>query len=299
MEDKSKICLIDDSVSGVGGTSLTLDAIMEPQRHRVDVRSTLDFSLKDVFSYDFFVLGNVLGFNQNSFDSIMMIMHEDKNFVKIEFDYGYCQYRGNIPHKILGGSNCDCPKDSPSNYLNEIYKKIRTQALHIFYMSQGQMEIHDKHLLDFPEEKKSVLSSCFTSDTLLMFKSLKKKNKNNKYAIIDGNGGWHTQAKGIEQSIKYAKDNNLEYDLIKTKTHKEMLNILSNYKALITLPIIDDTCPRITLEARYMGLEVITNEFSQHTTEDWWKDSDEKALAFTESRPKYFWEKIKYLQENV
>ena len=48
-----------------------------------------------------------------------------------------------------------------------------------------------------------------------------------------------------------------------------------------------------------MGLEVITNEFSQHTTEDWWKDSDEKALAFTESRPKYFWEKIKYLQENV
>ena len=225
-----------------------------------------------------------------------MMMDEDKSFVKIEFDYGYCQYRGIIPHKILGGADCNCPSSGSSNHLTEIYKKIRTQAEHIFYMSQGQMDIHDKHLIDFPKIKKSVLSSCFTSDTLLKFKSLRKKNKNSKYAIIDGNGGWHTEAKGISQSIKHAEKNNLEYDLIKTKTHEEMLNILSNYKGLITLPIIHDTCPRITLEARYMGLEVITNEFSQHITEDWWKGSDTKALDFTKSRPNYFWNKLKCLK---
>ena len=151
MQNEKNICLIDDSVSGVGGTSLTLDAIIEPQKQRVDVRSTLDFSLKDVFGYDFFVLGNTLSFNQNSFDAIKMMMDEDKSFVKIEFDYGYCQYRGIIPHKILGGADCNCPSPDSSSHLSEIYKKIRTQAEHIFYMSQGQMDIHDKHLIDFPK----------------------------------------------------------------------------------------------------------------------------------------------------
>ena len=58
-----------------------------------------------------------------------------------------------------------------------------------------------------------------------------------------------------------------------------MINLLSSYKGLISLPIIEDTCPRITLEARYMGLEVITNKMSQHTKEDWWVKSDEEALA--------------------
>ena len=152
------------------------------------------------------------------------------------------------------------------------------------------------HLEEINENKKSILSSCFTLETLLLFDKLKNKKKNNKYAIIDGQGGWHSQAKGVSESIKHAKENKIEYDLIKTKTHIEMLNLLSSYKGLISLPIIDDTCPRITLEARYMGLDVITNNFSQHITEDWWKGNDEEALSFTKSRPNYFWNKLKCLK---
>ena len=61
------------------------------------------------------------------------------------------------------------------------------------------------------------------------------------------------------------------------------------------MPIIHDTCPRITIEARYMGLKVITNEFSQHIGEEWWQGTDEEAFSFTKSRPKFFWEKLKCL----
>lgn len=286
-------CLIDDSVSGVGGTSLTLDAILEPNRKNVKSISTFEFTLTDLFSSDFFILGNLMNFSQNSLDAIKLLM-EQKNFVKIEFDYGYCPYRGNIPHKILGGSECSCPEKG--THFFDIYKLIRKNASHIFYMSEGQMKIHDNHLEEINENKKSILSSCFTLETLLLFDKLKNKKKNNKYAIIDGQGGWHSQAKGVSESIKHAKENKIEYDLIKTKTHIEMLNLLSSYKGLISLPIIDDTCPRITLEARYMGLDVITNNFSQHITEDWWKGNDEEALSFTKSRPNYFWSKLKCLK---
>ena len=73
-------------------------------------------------------------------------------------------------------------------------------------MSKEQMEIHDEDLLGIDETKKSVLSSCFSTETMLRFESLANKNKSDKYAIIDGQGGWHTQAKGINESIKHAEE---------------------------------------------------------------------------------------------
>ena len=293
LDFQKKICLVDDSVAGVGGTSLTLDAIIEPNKEGVELIPTTEFSLKDVFSYDFFIFGNIVNFTPNSLDAVKLVL-EQKKFVKIEFDYGYCKFRGEVPHQKLGGCDCDCREFN--HYFNDLYDLIRSNALHIFYMSKEQMSIHDNYLNKIDDDKKSVLSSCFTKENLEAFKKLKKKKKNNKYAIIDGNGGWHTEAKGISKSIEYAKQNNLEYDLIKTKTHPELLEILSTYKGLITLPIIHDTCPRVTIEARFMGLDLITNDFSQHITEEWWKSDDESAFNFTKSRPKYFWEKIKCLK---
>ena len=292
-----KFLLVYDSVKGIGGTMLTLDAIFEDfKQDSFSQVSTSDFSLTHAFSKNtFFIFGNITSFTQNSLDAILFTM-ENFPFVKIEFDYGYCPYRGSVPHKILANQECECPfgENSDSN-LSKIYTLIKEKSLHIFYMSDAQMAIHDKHLLGIEKTKKSTLSSCFKKETLGKFKVLKVKPKNNKFAIIDGKGGWHSKAKGIEKSIKYAKDNKLDFDLIKTETYSEMLDKLSNYRSLITFPIIHDTCPRITIEARYMGLDVITDEFSQHITEAWWKGNDEEAFNFTKSRPEYFCEKIKCL----
>lgn len=283
-----KFCLVDDSVNFLGGTSLTLDAIIEPNKKNVAFVSTMDFSLKDVFSFDFFIFGNTTNLNSNSLQSILHCMDE-KDFCKIDFDYGYCKYRGNIPHEILGGEACSCPESH--SHLDKLYKKIKDRAKFNFFMSREQMEMHQSKL--GKSNNDLVLSSCFTKETMLQFKKLKDKKKNGRYAIIDGQGGWHTQAKGINESIAYAQDNNLNFDLIKTKTYQEMLDLLSNYYGLISMPIIHDTCPRITIEARYMGLKVLTNKYSQHITEDWWKSSDEEAFEFTLGRPDFFWDTIK------
>ena len=278
-------------MDGVGGTMLTLDAIIEPNIESVKKIKTLDFSLKDTFaSNSFFIFGNLMGFDKNSLDAVSYCMNNCP-FVKIEFDYGYCINRGRVPHKILSGTDCNCP----NSHLKDLYDLIRSNSLHLFFMSKQQMAMHDEDLSPFPQDKKSVLSSCFLESNLLSFDKLKKKNKNNKYAIIDGNGGWHSQAKGVSQSIEYAKSNKIDFDLIKTNSHEEMLNKLSDYQGLISMPIIHDTCPRIIIEARYMGLEVITNEFSQHIEEEWWKGTDKEAFSFTKSRPKFFWEKLKCL----
>ena len=53
-------CLVDDSVSGVGGTSLTLDAIVEPEEGNVDFIPTNYFTLKDAFCQrKCFIFGNI------------------------------------------------------------------------------------------------------------------------------------------------------------------------------------------------------------------------------------------------
>ena len=298
MRDFQKICVVDDSASGVGGTRLTLEAIFESNLEKLNFIPTRDLKLKDAFgSFDLFIFGNIMNLDRNNIDVLNLIMKE-KPFVKIEFDYGYCQYRGRVPHQILGGGACDCDKNQE---LASIYESIHSQSLHTFYMSEQQMLMHNEDLSRYKnitgkfKNEQSILSSCFSKENLLLFRKLKEKNKNERYAIIDGQGGWHSKAKGINESIEYAKCNSLEFDLIKTDTHKEMLDVLSNYKGLISMPIIHDTCPRITIEAKLMGMEVITNGMSQHTKEDWWNKGYDQAFDFVKSRPKYFWEKLRCL----
>ena len=161
MAQMKKFCLIDDSVSGVGGTSLTIDAIVEPEAENVDFVSTIDFSLKDAFKkYEYFILGNITSFSQNSHDAIVCMM-ENRKFVKIEFDYGYCSYRGRIPHEILGGDKCQCPfPPSGNQHLAEIYNLIKFNSSHIFYMSNEQMRMHDEDLIGIDKSKKSIYCPC-------------------------------------------------------------------------------------------------------------------------------------------
>ena len=159
----SQFCFIDDSVAGVGGTALTLDAIVEPERGNVDFVPTSDLQLSDLFKdYELFILGNTLGFDKNSFDCLIHLT-ETLRFVKIEFDYGYCMYRGKVPHKILAKEECSCPFGATgTSSLCQLYDNIKTNALHIFYMSEGQMKMHDDSLMGVNKKKKSVLEGDST-----------------------------------------------------------------------------------------------------------------------------------------
>jgi len=58
---------------------------------------------------------------------------------------------------------------------------------------------------------------------------------------------------------------------------------------LIFLPIQYDTCPRVTIEARLLGLDVITNENSQHISEEWWVEDLDVVEDYLKNRPEFFW----------
>jgi len=158
-------------------------------------------------------------------------------------------------------------------------------------MSEAQKQIHG-NVFSAPEVESwnpaLVLSSCFSPASLNKMKEFREKPKNGKYAIIQGHPGWHSQAKGVSESVNYALENDLEYEIISTSTHEEMLEKLSAFEGLIFLPIIEDTCPRITIEAKLMGLKVITNPNSQHTSEEWWDFPLDKMEEYLKERPLKF-----------
>jgi len=287
----NKYIFVDDAVAGVGGTALTLEGITEPHQDEVGFIPTRDLTLTHAATLcpSMWIFGNITNLTPATIDTIVWIMQHHP-FVKIEFDYGYCPYRGSIPHSTLTKQECHCPLGEHSvPHLMRLYESIHRHARYIFYMSDEQRSFHLQALNVTLSTKHLRLSSCFKKDSLHLMEKLRNSNTNGKFAIIDGNGGWHTKAKGIEESKLYGKKNKLGFDVLKTDTNAELLRLLSPYEGLLFHPIIHDTCPRITIEAKLLGLKVITTTKSQHITEEWWNKSIEEIVSYLESRPYYFW----------
>ena len=80
-----RFCFIDDSVHALGGTALTLNALVEPNKSQVDTVPTEFFRFNESDNL-FYVIGNCMTLSQESFESLYY-MTKKANFCKVEFDY--------------------------------------------------------------------------------------------------------------------------------------------------------------------------------------------------------------------
>ena len=282
---------LDDQAIAIGGTNLTSLSILESRIGDVQSIScgslTIDFINNNLDKV--WIIGNIMSLMQLNpavADTLFSLTH----FVKLEFDYNFCPYRGEVSHQVLGKCNCECPYGVTGvQQLARIYDLIIHNASHIFFMSERQRAVYSTHLPLMNFDKTSILSSCFSTESLKKMEEFRSVSKNGKYAILSGFGGWHSQAKGFEDAKSYCEINKIEYDILPIQDHHQHLASLSQYSGIVFLPIIHDTCPRCIIEARLMGLGVVTNVNSQHTTESWWGLSIEELGSYLAQRPSYFW----------
>ena len=134
------------------------------------------------------------------------------------------------------------------------------------------------------EENCEVISSAFAEGDLRFMQSIRDNEKDNKYLIL-GSSSW---IKGTEQCISYAKENNLEFEVISDLQYHELLIKMSTSKGLIFKPLDYDTCPRIVIEAKMLGCELIMNEHVQHKDEEWFATAD-TCYQYLKDRPTAFW----------
>jgi hypothetical protein len=291
MENK-KYILLDDQAIEIGGTNLTTMSILEDRQKEVFTLQTATLSLSSIRENKdkLWIIGNIMSLVNNQNPQVVEELFNTIKFIKLEFDYNFCPYRGEIPHRILGNQQCSCPHGITGHKtLSKIYDLITKNAQHLFFMSERQRAIYINHLPIISTDKTSILSSCFSKESFNLFKSLKNNTKNEKYAILEGYGGWHSKAKGVDEAKNFCFTNNITFDILPVQKYEDHIKLLSQYKGLVFLPIIDDTCPRCLIEARLLGLDVIANINSQHVTEWWWKDTS-KTEEYLENRAKYFWD---------
>lgn len=286
-----KYIVLDDCLVKNGGTYLTLDSILESRNEDCFTISfsTLTKNFIDSNKDKLWILGNLMKVVlENKTEELFKILEECK-FIKLEFDYNFCPYRSEFGHEVFKKQKCECPHGSSGDpVLSKMYDLITLNCKHSFFMSERQRAVYSAHLpmLDF--SKSSVLSSCFSKSSLDLFEKHKDNAKNDKYAILEGYGGFHSFAKGVKEAKDFCEANNFKFDVLPNQDYEKHIETLSYYKGLIFTPVIHDTCPRCIIEARLLNLEVICNNNCQHIYEFWWKDKS-KTLDYLKERPNYFW----------
>jgi len=261
-----------------GGAELTTDAIIDASYFPVNrVRShQVNKEAMEAHKDALWMFGNFSGLTPDC----LLYAAKNLDYVVLEYDYKFCKYRSIKKHEKFEGK-CDCTEQSSGRLVAAFMAKSRMN----FWMSKNQCDLYTSH---FPFIKNNtILNSIFSDDTLSYLKSLNTKNKNDKWIILDS-PSW---IKGREDAIAHAEDNNLEYELVWGLEHKELLHKLAKSKGLILLPLAHDTCPRLTMEARALGCQLVLNDHVQHKDEDWFSDSD-TMMSYLSTRAAYFWEKI-------
>lgn len=229
-------------------------------------------------------------FNYRLMDhNLIPLIVANLNYSIVEYDYKFCQYRSIDLHKRETGEECNCH----NSQIGKIISAFLYGSENIFWMSQKQSEVYHERFPFLKDNNQLVLSSIFSLKDLEFIGSLRKarENNNNKWAVIDGNS-W---IKGVVESKKVVTDVlQSEAELLSGLPYYDLLRKLSEFKGLSFHPLGDDTCPRTTIEAKLLGLEISINEHVQHAEEDWFNGEKtyDDLLFYLLSRHQAFWDTI-------
>jgi hypothetical protein len=262
-----------------GGAELTTDAIMSYNKNNQIAKinsKTLTEEIVNANKDFHFIICNFSDLEPKA----KLALCRDANYSIIEYDYKFCSYRSPEKHKAVTGKECDCI-EKESSKLNLVFYG---RAEKVWFMSAAQRDIFLSKVKTIKEQNTHVLSSIFAKGDLTFMKSIRDNPKNDKYLILDS-GSW---IKGTQANIDYAKDNDLEYELIKNLQYHELLIKMSTSKGLIFRPLGADTCPRIVMEAKLLGCELILNDYVQHKDEEWFA-TVESCEEYLDNRAATFW----------
>ena len=205
------------------------------------------------------IFGNFASIDYNLIPSIIANM----KYGIVEYDYKYCKYRSPEKHFAAEGSDCDCHEQVQGKMISAFYYGARK----IWWMSEGQKELYHTKFPFLSKTENEVLSSVFDESFFSTVANLVKENvkKKKEKWIIVGSNSW---IKGVEDSISYCEENNLDYEIVSNVAHYSLLEKLSKSKGLVFLPRGLDTCPRLVIEAKLLGCDLAINENVQHAREE-------------------------------
>lgn len=262
-----------------GGAEITTESIIEDKKNEIiKINSHLvDMNFVENNLDKKWIFCNFANLEEN----IKIKLCKKINYSIIEYDYKFCKYRSIEKHRMLENKDCDCTEYTTGKINMAFYG----YAKRIWFMSEKQRGIFLKNIKSIKEENTEVLSSIFRKGDLRFIDNIKNNEKNDKYLILNSSS-W---IKGTQDCIQHAKQNGLEYELVKDLPYHELLIKMSCSKGLIFRPLGGDTCPRIVIEAKLLGCNLILNDNVQHKDEPWFSGEYDSCREYLKNRVATFW----------
>ena len=287
--NECKVVFVSDNFveDYVGGAELTSEALIQSSPFLVFKLRSKEVTVKNLEQgHDkFWVFGN---FSQMDYKLIPTIVANMKYSI-VEYDYKFCRYRSPEKHLEIEKTECDCQDHVHGKLVSALYQGAKS----LWWMSETQMDLYHKRFPFLADRPNVVLSSVFDEEFFLNMKVLRSKYENNRSEkwIVIGSNSW---VKGVSDAEDYCKENNLEYELVWGIPYQECLDKLASSKGLVFLPKGGDTCPRLVIEAKLLGCELVLNENVQHKNELWFNtDNLEDTESYLYAARDRFWNALK------
>lgn len=237
--------------------------------------------LIDNFNLEFEYSQNVNSFDINNFYIIsnISLMRPDLvrqipnlNYIIIENDYKICQSRHpwRWPDSII-------PKNERINY--DLYKNAKA----VFVQTNDHLRVFK--INDVNANFVNLHSSIWSENDLnLLEKILNNTNDKNGYYGIYETNNWIKNTNG---AIDYCKNNNFNYKLIPNNHNREVfLSEIANCSHLVFLPIARETFCRLVVEAKCMGVNVITTKNYGASLEGYFEMIGQELIDFLREQTK-------------
>lgn len=243
---------LEDSIAG--GSEFVNDTVAKLLDIKI-IKSNLYTPKKE----DFLIISNISTMKQGNIDFIK----DNCNYVILEHDYKIHWTRHPWRFK-----DCIIPKSERINY--DLYKNAKA----VFTQTDDHTQVFKQN--EVTANFVSLKCSIWSDSELNLFSTLKKPFVKSTYAIIDSDN----YIKNTNFAVEICKANKWEYELIPKMKYDKFLEKLSGYSTLVFFPMARETCCRLLVEAKCLGLNVITSDNSGAFRSEWFNLKGIELIKF-------------------
>ena len=267
-----KILLISDeeySIKNNGGAECNnyeIIKLLNSSGIKCDFLTTHEFNNKAGFinDYDLYIVSNFYFISENAKTFLY-----GKKYIITEHDYKFVRERNPCFYP-----NLTVPPE------RIVHLDFYRNAKFVLVQSNFQKEVFGRsvkldNIINFS-------GNLWADDTLDLILSLSKTPKNGKAAIL---GEDDYGIKGRDVSIEFCKKVHLKYELLPKTDHQSFLNNLSKYSTYVFFPKSPETLSRVCIEARLMGLSVITSDYTAAVHESFFDYESDKMIEYIKNKP--------------
>ena len=246
-----------------GGAELSDDTVIrfiESKGYNIKTIKSQTFN-PIIHKADTFIISNFVGLsqeNKNWFPS------SGVKYMIIERDQKYVRSRNTVMYKDFIAPQSEVVNQTFYRGAEKVYC-LTTHSANLILKHIDLINVEPLGCTQFSQEQFDHIRSTY------------KETKNGKWCIIPG--------KRSNKAIQLCETQKIPYDYLKNCKWKDLINVISEYEGIVFFSHAVETCCRLVLEARMLGLKVKTDNRVGCTYEDWFgKYKGKELIDFLETK---------------